>query len=271
MTYRFTILGCGPSGGVPRLGPHWGRCDPQNPKNRRRRCAVLVDRFDGMKGRTSILIDTPPDLREQLIDARVSSLDAVFYTHDHADHTHGIDDLRMVHFAMKRRVEIFADAHTVESLSSRFEYCFSTKQDSGYKPLLNATTIAPGQRLDIDGEGGVLSAQVIGQMHGHMPTIGFRFGNLGYTPDISDLPEQSVEAMQGLDIWIVDALRYAPHPSHFHVKKALEWIERLKPKRAILTHMTTELDYDTLRRDLPDHVEPAYDGMEIIFDGTPAA
>ena len=267
MSYRFTILGCGPSGGVPRLGPHWGRCDPENPKNRRRRCSVLVDRFDGKGGRTSILIDTPPDLREQLIDARVTSLDAVFYTHDHADHTHGIDDLRMVHFAMKRRVEVYADEHTIDSLTDRFAYCFATREGSEYKPIMTATKIEPTQHLTISGEGGEIAADVIAQMHGKMPTIGFRFGDLGYTPDISSMPDESIEAMQGLDVWIVDALRYSAHPSHFNVKQALEWIDKLKPKRAILTHMTTELDYDTLRRDLPDHVEPAYDGMEIVFEG----
>lgn len=266
MSHRLTILGCGPSGGVPRLGPHWGRCDPENPKNRRRRCSVLVDRFDGVGGRTSVLIDTPPDLREQLIDARVTALDGVFYTHDHADHTHGIDDLRMVHFAMKRRVEVYGDGHTLSSLSRRFSYCFTTKPGSEYKPLLNATEVAAGDRLAIDGAGGAIEALVIGQLHGRMPTIGFRFGGLGYTPDISDLPQASIDAMQDLDVWIVDALRYSAHPSHFNVKKACEWIERLKPKRAVLTHMTTELDYDTLRRELPDNVQPAYDGMVIDFD-----
>lgn len=148
MSYQLTILGCGPSGGVPRLGPNWGRCDPENPRNRRRRCAVLVERLEP-GGRTSILIDTPPDLREQLIDARVTALDAVFYTHDHADHTHGIDDLRMVHFAMRKRVDVYADAPTIESLASRFAYCFATKDGSDYQPMLNAAVIAPGERIEV--------------------------------------------------------------------------------------------------------------------------
>lgn len=266
MKQRLTILGCGPSGGVPRLGPDWGKCEPSNPRNRRRRCAALVDRF-GPDGRTSVLIDTPPDLREQLIDARVTKLDGVLYTHDHADHTHGIDDLRVVCYAMKRRVDVYFDEHTRDSLLSRFSYCFATKEEGGYQPILKPHDIEPGKGVRIDGGGGIVEALVIPQVHGPIPSLGFRFGKLAYSPDISGFPEGTDELLSGLDVWIVDALRNTPHPSHFHVKRALEWIEKLKPKRAILTHMTTDLDYDALRRDLPDHVEPAYDGMTIEFDG----
>jgi phosphoribosyl 1,2-cyclic phosphate phosphodiesterase len=263
---QFTILGCGPSGGVPRIGPDWGNCEPSNPKNRRRRCAALVDRF-GAKGRTTVLIDTPPDLREQLIDTRVTRLDGVLYTHDHADHTHGIDDLRMVCYAMRRRVDVYFDAATRDSLISRFGYCFQTNAESGYQPILRAHEIEAGKKLSIEGDGGPIETLVVPQTHGPIASLGFRFGKLAYSPDISDVPDAAEVLLARLDVWIVDALRTTPHPNHFHVKRALEWIERLKPKRAILTHMTTDLDYDALRRSLPENVEPAYDGMKIKFDG----
>lgn len=262
MSLRVTILGCGPSGGVPRIGPSWGQCEPSNPKNRRRRCSILVDRF-GKQGRTSVLVDTSPDLREQLIDARVASLDGVLYTHDHADHTHGIDDLRMVCYSMKQRVNVYFDAATRDSLTSRFGYCFAPKPDSGYQPILRANDIEAGDKIRIEGKGGPVDALCIEQRHGDIPSLGFRFGNFAYSPDVSDIPSGSASMLEGLDVWIVDALRYDPHPNHFHVHRALEWIEKLKPKRAILTHMTTDLDYDALQRMLPDHVEPAYDGMVI--------
>ncbi len=264
MSYRLTILGCGPSGGVPRLGPHWGKCDPLNPKNRRRRCAVLVQRFS-KKGCTTVLIDTPPDLREQLIDARICELDAVLYTHDHADHTHGIDDLRPVCFATGRRINVFADQETISSLKKRFSYCFETDRESGYAPILRAHVARPGKPIRIEGAGGVISLMPILQEHGRLTSLGYRVGALGYSPDVSGFPEGSVALLEGIDVWVVDALRTTPHPSHFHVKKSLSWIEKLAPKRAVLTHMTTELDYETLTRDLPEGVEPAYDGMVIDF------
>lgn len=265
MSHRLTILGCGPSGGVPRLGPNWGACDPANPKNRRRRCAVLFEKFKGNKA-TRVLVDTPPDLREQLLAAHVTALDGVIYTHDHADHTHGIDDLRPVCYAMKSRVNVYFDKATGDSLKARFEYCFAPPADLGYAPILKSHDIVAGDVVTVDGPGGRLKLQTVRQQHGGIETLGLRVGNLGYSPDISDFGAGGAEMMQGLDVWIVDALRYTPHPSHFHVARALEWIGRLKPKRAILTHMTTELDYDALRRELPDHVEPAYDGMQIQFD-----
>jgi phosphoribosyl 1,2-cyclic phosphate phosphodiesterase len=264
MSYRLTILGCGPSGGVPRIGPEWGACDPANPKNRRRRCSALIERKNG-KQATSILVDTSPDLREQLISVGVMRLDAVLYTHDHADHTHGIDDLRQVAYAMKRRVDIHADDATRTGLVSRFGYCFETQPGSDYAPILNAHALEAGKRLTVEGAGGVVAVDPFAQMHGDITSLGFRVRGLAYSPDISNLPPGSVEQLQGLDVWIVDALRYTPHPSHFHVKRALEWIERIKPRRAILTHMTTELDYATLKRDLPAGVEPAYDGLVVEF------
>jgi phosphoribosyl 1,2-cyclic phosphate phosphodiesterase len=264
MSNRLIILGCGSSGGVPRLGPAWGACDPAESKNRRRRCSVLVERT-GRDGRTSVLVDTSPDLREQLLSARVEALDGVLYTHDHADHTHGIDDLRMVAYAMKRRIDVYLDEPTHASLVPRFKYCFETPSGSSYSPILRSFELKPGQEVQISGPGGPLRALPVLQQHGDIPSLGFRFGNLAYSPDISDMPEETIAQLQGLDVWIVDALRPQPHPSHFHLKRALEWIDRLRPKRAILTHMTAELDYATLRRDLPAHIEPAYDGMIVEF------
>lgn len=262
MSTRFTLLGTGSSGGVPRVGPVWGSCDPENPKNRRRRCALLVDRV-AKGGRTTVLVDTPPDLREQLLDQRVGTLDGVLYTHDHADHTHGIDDLRGVFFNMRRRVKVWADAPTRKALENRFEYCFAQKPGSPYPSILQAHDIHPPQPIRIEGAGGVIEVLPITQDHGDGPSLGFRFGNVAYSPDISGVPETSLPLLQGLDLWIVDALRPMPHPSHFSVKQALAWIERLGVKRAILTHMTVELDYESLRRELPPHVEPGYDGMVV--------
>ena len=265
MSTRFTLLGTGSSGGVPRVGPVWGSCDPANPKNRRRRCALLVDKFD-KGGRTTVLVDTPTDLREQLLDARVEFLDGVLYTHDHADHTHGIDDLRGVFFNMRRRVKVWADAPTRKSLENRFEYCFMQQPDSPYPSILQVHDIHPPQVLRIEGAGGGVDVVPIEQEHGGGLSLGFRFGNVAYSPDISGIPESSLPLLEGLDLWIVDALRPMPHPSHFSVKQALRWIERLGVKRAILTHMTVELDYEVLRGQLPSHVEPGYDGMVVEVD-----
>jgi phosphoribosyl 1,2-cyclic phosphate phosphodiesterase len=262
MSTRFTILGCGSSGGVPRVGNVWGNCDPANPKNRRRRCALLVERF-GKQGRTTVLVDTPPDLREQLLAARVEHIDAALFTHAHADHTHGIDDLRGMFFLTKHLIAIYADADTRASLESRFDYCFAQKPGSIYPAILQPHDIRPPRSICIDGAGGTIEAVPILQDHGGAPSLGFRFDDVAYSPDISGIPEASMELLRGLDVWIVDALRPAPHPSHFGVRQTLQWIERLGVKRAILTHMTVELDYDALRRDLPAHVEPAYDGMVV--------
>ncbi|MGL4396430.1 MAG: MBL fold metallo-hydrolase [Hyphomicrobium sp.] len=264
MTYRFTILGCGSSGGVPRIGMTWGQCDPTNPKNTRLRCSALVERI-GRMGQTAVLIDTSPDFRAQILAARIMALDGVLYTHDHADHTHGIDDLRMVTYAMKRRIDVHFDAVTGKSVMQRFAYCFETQPGSNYPPILNGHIIDGVNPVTFSGAGGPLTAQPIKQIHGDIASLGYRVGSLAYSPDISDIPESSLPLLEGLDVWVVDALRYSPHESHFNVKRALAWVERLKPKRTILTHMTSDLDYQTLRQELPAGVEPAYDGMVIEF------
>jgi phosphoribosyl 1,2-cyclic phosphate phosphodiesterase len=260
MSLKVTILGCGTSGGVPRIGNDWGACDPNNPKNRRRRCALLVER-DGAEGTTRVLVDTPPDLREQLIDQGVGLLDGVLYTHEHADHCHGIDDLRIVAYNGRRRVNVYYDAETGEILRQRFGYCFETPEGSEYPAVLEGHEIASGEVVRIGGPGGVIEALPFRQRHGSSETLGFRFGGIAYSPDVNDIPEESLPHLAGLDAWIVDALRYAGHPSHFSVDQALAWIARLKPKRAVLTHMHVDLDYEALAEKLPEGVEPAYDGM----------
>jgi phosphoribosyl 1,2-cyclic phosphate phosphodiesterase len=265
MSGKLTLLGTGSSGGVPRLGPHWGACDPANPKNRRRRCAALVERISG-RNPTRVLIDTPPDIREQLLNAHVSTIDGVLFTHDHADHTHGIDDLRMLAYNAKRRVDVYFDAATRTSLLTRFGYCFETPKGSMYAPILNGHLIEPPRPVRIDGGSGPIEAIPIVQAHGDADSLGFRIGDVAYSPDISGLSLPSQELLRGLDVWIVDALRHVPHPSHFTVEQALEWVAILKPKRAILTHLHIDLDYETLRRALPAHVVPAYDGMAVHFD-----
>ena len=264
-SHRLTILGCGSSGGVPRIGAMWGKCDPENPKNRRRRCAVLVERFGKDGGVTRVLVDTPPDIREQLLETRVTSIDAVVFTHDHADHTHGIDDLRMVAYAMKKRIDVWFDAPTRASLEHRFDYCFHTPEGSSYPPILVGHDFNAGEKITIEGAGGPINVEAIGQVHGDIASLGLRFGPVAYSPDVSHLDARAEALLQGLDVWIVDALRYTPHPSHFSLKEAVSWLERLAVKHGVLTHMTGDPDYGALKRELPAHVEPAYDGMEIHF------
>jgi phosphoribosyl 1,2-cyclic phosphate phosphodiesterase len=260
MTLRFTILGCGSSGGVPRPALGWGDCDPGNPKNRRRRTSLLVERR-GPHGKTSVLVDTSPDLREQLIDAEVEWLDGVLYTHEHADHTHGIDDLRALFLKRRRRVDVYLDERTAAMMATRFGYCFTAPPGSDYPPIVTAHRLSPGTAVTIEGEGGPITALPYAQEHGDIPSLGFRFGNLAYSCDLSGIPAQSLPALAGLDVWVVDALRYRPHPSHFSLEDALSWIERLKPRRAILSNLHADLDYEVLRGKLPVHVVPAFDGM----------
>ncbi|MEM9354959.1 MAG: MBL fold metallo-hydrolase [Pseudomonadota bacterium] len=264
MTIRCTILGCGASGGVPRVGGDWGACDKHNSKNRRLRCAALFEKHDGDKS-TSILIDTGPDIRAQMLSAGIRKTDAVLYTHEHADHTHGIDDLRFLAYRMRNRIEVWANTRTRESLTTRFAYCFAGGGQKDYPPILVANTIHPPEPITITGDAGPIKVIPIAQDHGHIPSLGFRIGNIAYSPDISGFQDGAEELLQGLDVWIVDALRYQPHVSHFSVDQALEWIKILKPKRAILTHLNVELDYDTLCNELPAGVEPAYDGL--VIDG----
>ena len=292
---RYTILGCGSSGGVPRLGGIWGACDPEDPRNRRRRCSLLIERFARSAPApdtpaTRVLIDTSPDLREQLLDAGIGALDAVVYTHSHADHMHGIDDLRMIVFnrataladaAGKRiqdmpreeagkiwqasRVPVWADAATREVLLSRFGYAFVQPEGSPYPPILDLHPIEGD--LTIEGEGGPVTLRPFRVRHGAMDALGFRIGDLAYLPDVSEIPDAAVALLEGLDIWILDALRPRPHPTHFHLERALQWIERMNPQRAVLTNLHIDMDYSRLDAETPAHVSPAHDGMIIELPG----
>jgi phosphoribosyl 1,2-cyclic phosphate phosphodiesterase len=261
--YRFTVLGCGSSPGVPRIGNDWGACDPANPRNRRLRCSLLAQRIAASGAATNVLIDTSPDLRQQALDAGIGTLDGVLFTHPHADHLHGIDDLRGFVINMRRRIDVFADEPTMARLKEGFGYCFETPEGSDYPPLVNGHTISAGEPVSIAGKGGALTALPINQIHGRITSLGFRIGGLAYSPDVSDLDDEAEYRLQDLDVWIVDALRPTPHPSHLSVDESLAWIERLKPRRAVLTHMHVDLDYETLKRSLPAHIEPAFDGMTI--------
>lgn len=259
-TLRFTILGCGSSPGTPRATGDWGNCDPTNPRNRRSRAALLVERISPA-GKTTVVVDTGPDFRLQMIDAGVSHIDGVVYTHAHADHIHGIDDLRSFVFHQRRRIDIHADARTMERLWEGFGYCFKTPIGSAYPPILTPILIEPDEPVRIDGAGGAVTFIPLPQVHGDIPSLGFRIGNVAYCPDVSDFPTPTVELLLGLDVLIIDALQYRTHPSHLSLSQALGWIERLQPKRALLTHMHIPLDYAAVTIETPEHVQPAYDGL----------
>lgn len=271
---RVTILGSGSSGGVPRFGGpdgagEWGACDPAEPKNRRMRCSILVERAHAEFGFrhdavTSVLVDTSPDMRAQLLAARCTRLDAVLYTHDHADQCHGIDDLRVFALQMRRRIPVYIDDATAGGLLSRFDYCFEQKTGSYYPPILEKIDMPPcGEAFFINGPAGAVPVKAFLQYHGGVNSLGFRFGSIAYSSDVVGLPEESFETLAGVETWIVDALQYKPHKTHAHLDLTLEWIERVKPKRAILTNLHVHMDYQTLRRSLPPGVEPGYDGMRI--------
>ncbi len=261
MSLTFTILGCGSSMGVPRVALGWGQCDPNNPKNRRRRCALLVERAQGPGKVTRVLVDCSPDLREQLLGAEVDWIDGVLITHEHADHTHGIDDLRPLFVRKRQRVPVYMDEPTSRAMHARFAYCFMTPPGSEYPPIAAEHRLTPGKSVTIDGQGGPIEALPVLQEHGDIPSLGFRIGNMAYSADIKALPPASIAQMAGLDVWIVDALRKTPHPSHLNLEEALAWIERIKPKRAILTNLHSDMDYEALKASLPSNVEPAYDSM----------
>ncbi|HZP70459.1 MAG TPA: MBL fold metallo-hydrolase [Pseudolabrys sp.] len=265
MSLTFTILGCGSSMGVPRVALGWGSCDPNEPKNRRRRCSLLVERVNARGHRTRILVDCSPDLRMQLLDANVDWIDGVLITHEHADHTHGIDDLRPLFVHKRRRVDVYVDEPTSRAMHARFGYCFVTPPGSEYPPIATEKRLVPGRPVTIDGQGGPIEALPILQDHGDIPSLGFRFGDVAYSADIKSLPPESIAALAGLEVWIVDALRKSPHPTHFNLEEALDWISRIKPKRAILTNLHTDMDYATLRAELPPGVEPGYDRMSLTI------
>jgi phosphoribosyl 1,2-cyclic phosphate phosphodiesterase len=264
---RVTILGCGSSGGVPRIGNRWGACDPENPRNRRRRCSILVERFardDGGGEPTQVLVDAGPDMRAQLLDAEVSRLDGVLFTHEHADHVHGIDDLRQIVFNRRSRLPVWAPDWTAETLRRRFGYVFVQEPGSLYPPILDLHEIAGP--VTVEGPGGAVTALPFKVPHGPDTwALGFRFGPVAYLPDVSDMTPEAWEAVAGLDCWIVDALRYEPHLTHSHLSQTLDWIARAAPARAVITNMHIDLDHDRVAAETPPHVAPAYDGMTLTF------
>ncbi|MBV7397070.1 MBL fold metallo-hydrolase [Mameliella sediminis] len=259
---RFTILGCGSSGGVPRLGGHWGACNPDNPRNRRRRCSLLVER-ETPEGTTTVLIDTTPDMREQLLDAGVGRLDAVLWTHAHADHVHGLDDLRQIVFNTRERLNVWADGDTQDDLLSRFAYAFVQPEGSPYPPILNLHTIKGP--VTIEGAGGPVTLTPFEVNHGSIDALGFRVGDFAYLPDVATIPDDAWPALEGLDCWVLDALRRTPHPTHAHLDLALKWIARAAPRRAVLTNMHIDLDYAEVEAETAAHITPAYDGMVIRY------
>lgn len=259
-----TILGCGSSGGVPRIGGNWGVCDPQNPKNQRSRCSLLISgTTPGVDETTNVIIDTGCDLRTQLLAANVAEVSGVLYTHSHADHTHGIDDLRVLALNSRRRVDVYASKETQQRLFKSFDYCFSAPPGSPYPPILSAHQMEAGDDVEIDGPGGAIKIHAFAQEHGDIISLGFRVGNFAYSCDLSGIPNESLKAVSNLDVWILDALRPTPHPSHLSLPEALHWVERMQPQQAVLTNLHIDLDYDQTERDTQAHVTPAYDGMRI--------
>lgn len=262
--YRFTVLGCGSSPGVPRPNGDWGKCNPLNSKNRRRRASMMVERVSST-GTTRVVIDTGPDFRSQIIDGLEGKperhLDGVVYTHPHADHIHGIDDLRSFVLDSKKLMPVYANRLTLNRLYEAFGYCFATPFGSSYPPILKAHEIGNTGHFTINGAGGAICFQAMPMVHGDITSLGFRIGNVAYCSDVNAFPPETAARLQGLDVLLIDALQYKPHPSHFSLDEALEWIRRLQPRRAILTHMHVPLDYETVRNAMPDHIEPAYDGL----------
>jgi len=260
---RFTILGCGSSGGVPRLGGHWGACDPANPKNNRTRCSMLVERFQG-DAVTRVLIDTSPDMRQQLLNANVGQLDGVVYTHEHADHTHGIDDLRMIVINMRARLAVWANAATKADLMARFAYAFVRPEGSDYPPILELNDL--NGPVVVTGAGGDIELAPFEVVHGNINALGFRIDDLAYLPDVSEIPPAAWDRLEGLKYWVLDCLRYTPHPSHTHLEQSLEWIARAGPENAVLTNLHIDLDHDVLDGETAGHIKPAFDGMTLEMD-----
>ncbi len=272
---EITILGCGSSGGVPRVGGDWGACDPNEPKNQRRRCSILVEKWEnGGKGdddrmaRTSVLVDTAPDLRCQLLDADVQHIDALLYTHDHGDQTHGIDDLRAVAYRQGKRIPTYMDEITAKDLLTRFSYCFEKPEGRVHAPILDLKDfITPGHTIVLDGPGGTLKVNAFVVGHGGGTALGFVFNEqIAYSPDAHTIPDETLQNLMGLECWIVDALRYHPHPTHAHIDKALHWGAETQTRKLIFTNLHIDMDYQTLKKELMGPHEPAYDGKHIMMD-----
>jgi phosphoribosyl 1,2-cyclic phosphate phosphodiesterase len=264
-----TIMGCGSSGGVPRIGGNWGACDPADPRNRRSRCSLLIEGRTGDSPPTRIVVDTGCDLREQLLANKVDRVEAVLYTHEHADHTHGIDDLRVLALNNRKRIDVYFSHEAGQQIVPSFSYCFTAPPGSGYPPILNQNIIAPGQKLTVSGPGGDIEILPFKQAHGDIFSLGFRVGNFAYSCDLSGIPPESDAAVSGLAVWVLDALRPAPHPSHLSLSESLEHVERYAPQNAVLTNLHIDLDYSKTDATTPANVRPAYDGLRIdVTSGT---
>jgi len=253
---KVTILGSGAAPGVPSISTGWGVCDPDHPRNRRLRASILVE-----QGGTCLLVDTSPDLRQQLLDADVRTLDGVLFTHAHADHLHGIDEVREVNRVIGGPIGAYATQETLTAIAGRFAYVFAGIPPGTpiFRPWLEPRAITPDEPFTVGG----ITVHPFVQDHGHSETLGYRFGDVVYSTDILELPPRSREIVRGAKLWIVGAYGLAPHPTHAHVEKVLEWIRELAPERGIITHMSNGIDYETLRRELPEHVSPAHDGLAI--------
>tara|TARA_B100000131_G_C18052221_1_gene586911 strand:+ start:59 stop:838 length:780 start_codon:yes stop_codon:yes gene_type:complete len=254
------VLGCGASGGVPRLGNNWGACNPKNIKNQRLRCSLLVEKKMKSK-KTVALIDTGPDMRQQLLKAKVEDLDGIIYTHSHADHVHGIDDLRMLVFKRRARLPVYADKKTSKRLKEGFGYIFKQPKGSNYPAILDLKKL--DKPTKINGPAGEIIFEPLEVKHGETDALGFKIGNLAYIPDVSEIYQETWEKILGIDVLIIDALRYDPHPSHSHLSQTLEWIKRLKPKKTYLINLNIELDYEKLSREVPENVSVCYDMLRI--------
>ena len=267
MKLEAVILGCGSSAGVPRADGNWGECDPADPRNRRSRCSLMVRRRAEAGPETTLIVDAAPEFRLQTNAAKVTRLDALLLTHDHADQCHGIDDIRAFAISQRARIPCWMDAGTAKSLGSRFGYIF---RGQGLYPAIADVKLVPpaGVEWEVDGPSGPIRLTAFEQDHGDVSSFGYRFGPIAYSSDLVELPEASFEILDGVQVWIVDALRYAPHPTHAHVDKALAWIERVNPARAILTNLHIDLDFAELAARLPAGVEPAFDGLTLEFSAT---
>ena len=270
MGLRAIILGCGSSGGVPRIGGDWGVCDPAEPKNARTRSSILVQKWDGdgepdPKACTNVLIDTSPDLRVQLLREDIRHLDAVFYTHDHADQSHGIDDLRAIAYRMRTQIPTFMDAYTKANVFERFKYCFEMPEGRVHPPILALQElISDGSITAVTGAGGTVSLETLEVSHGPTPSLGFLIdGKIAYSPDVWGVSDDVLNRLNKVQVWIVDSLRYSQHPTHAHTDKTLAWLAKAQAKSAVLTNLHIDMDYETLREQLPPIARPAYDGLRI--------
>lgn len=250
---KITILGCGSSGGVPLIGNNWGKCNPQNARNRRSRVSVLIENEE-----TTLLIDTSPDMRQQALNCQLKKLSAVLYTHTHADHCHGIDELRSVNWMTKKPIDVFANQETMDELDKRFPYIFHrSNPDFFHKPSIVPHIINGNFTV------GSINVTPIEQDHGYAKTLGFRCGDFAYSTDVKNLSDEAFVLLKGVKIWVVDCIRMEPHPTHSHFEQTLAWIKRLHPEQAFFTHMNESMDYEAVSALCPKGVAPAYDGLEI--------